>query len=108
MTDVTLAPTAGITAGGITTAALDAAHVGDIRGALGTIKHGDTAARAGLSAKLKTLLAIVGPGLIVMCGDNDAGAYDAAGKTHGQESWPDLLLEHREHLAGYTGHGDKE
>ena len=50
-------------------AALDDAHAGDIRGALGTIPADDSAPRAGLSAKLKTLLAIVGPGLIVMCGD---------------------------------------
>ncbi len=42
-------------------AVLDTAHVGDIRGALGTIHRGDVAVRPGLSAKLKTLLAIVGP-----------------------------------------------
>jgi hypothetical protein len=47
-------------------AVLDEAHVGDIRGALGTISLDDTAARTTASAKLKTLLAIVGPGLIVM------------------------------------------
>jgi Mn2+/Fe2+ NRAMP family transporter len=67
-------------------AVLDDAHVGDIRGALGTIKHGDVGARRGLSAKVKTLLAIVGPGLIVMCGDNDAGAfstYGQAGQNYG-------------------------
>ena len=56
-------------------AALDSAHVGDIRGALGTISADDTAARRSMSAKIKTLLAIVGPGLIVMVGDNDAGAF---------------------------------
>jgi hypothetical protein len=44
-------------------AVLDDAHVGDIRGALGTIPADDFAPRAGLPAKLKTLLAIVGPGL---------------------------------------------
>jgi Mn2+/Fe2+ NRAMP family transporter len=67
-------------------AVLDDAHVGDIRGALGTIRVGDTGARSGLSAKLKTLLAIVGPGLIVMVGDNDAGAfatYGQAGQNYG-------------------------
>ncbi|HEU5332702.1 MAG TPA: NRAMP family divalent metal transporter [Actinocrinis sp.] len=99
MTDLTLAPAAPLTAGpltaatsapGIKTAALDSAHVGDIRGALGTIKHGDTAARTGLSAKLKTLLAIVGPGLIVMCGDNDAGAFSTYGQT-GQNYGTHLL-----------------
>jgi Mn2+/Fe2+ NRAMP family transporter len=68
------------------TAVLDKAHVGDIRGALGTIKLDDQAARTTLSAKLKTLLAIVGPGLIVMIGDNDAGAfstYGQAGQNYG-------------------------
>jgi Mn2+/Fe2+ NRAMP family transporter len=68
------------------TAVLDDAHVGDIRGALGTIKAGDVGARNGLSAKFKTLLAIIGPGLIVMVGDNDAGAfgtYTQAGQNYG-------------------------
>ncbi len=77
-------------------AVLDTAHVGDIRGALGTIRHGDVQARAGLSAKLKTLLAIVGPGLIVMVGDNDAGAfgtYTNAGQNYGARLlWVLLLL----------------
>ncbi|MGH7870375.1 MAG: manganese transporter, partial [Candidatus Dormibacteraceae bacterium] len=49
-------------------AVLDEAHLGDIRGALGTIRRGDVAPRRGLSAKLRTLVAIVGPGLIVMVG----------------------------------------
>ncbi len=67
-------------------AVLDSEHVGDIRGALGTIARGDVAPRPLLSAKLKTLLAIVGPGLIVMVGDNDAGAfgtYTQAGQNYG-------------------------
>src|SRR5215471_16334332 len=78
------------------TGAVDDAHVGDIRGALGTIPADDSAPRAGLSAKLKTLLAIVGPGLIVMCGDNDAGAfstYGQAGQSYGTKLlWTFLLL----------------
>src|SRR4029079_10848312 len=81
-------------------AALDDAHVdahaGDIRGALGTIPADDSAPRAGLSAKFKTLLAVVGPGLIVMCGDNDAGAfstYGQAGQNYGTRLlWTLLLL----------------
>ena len=77
-------------------AVLDEAHVGDIRGALGTISADDFAPRAGLSAKFKTLLAIVGPGLIVMCGDNDAGAfstYGQAGQNYGTRLlWTLLLL----------------
>ncbi|MFE7116022.1 NRAMP family divalent metal transporter [Streptomyces sp. NPDC057654] len=67
-----------------------------IRGALGTIEAGDTAPRRGPSAKFKTLLAVVGPGLIVMAGDNDAGAfgtYAQAGQDHGTRLlWTLLLL----------------
>ncbi len=68
------------------TQVLDPAHVGDIQGALGTISGGDVAARSGLRRKLLTLLAILGPGLIVMVGDNDAGAfatYTQAGQNYG-------------------------
>ena len=77
-------------------AVLDPEHVGDIRGALGTIVRGDVASRPRLSAKAKTLLAIVGPGLIVMVGDNDAGAfgtYTQAGQNYGTHLlWTLLLL----------------
>ncbi|MER5782525.1 NRAMP family divalent metal transporter [Streptomyces mobaraensis] len=102
MTDLTTtdSTTGPITAATVpaprTTAVLDDAHVGDIRGALGTIKLDDTAPRRGLSAKLKTLLAIVGPGLIVMVGDNDAGAfgtYTQAGQNYGTSLlWTLVLL----------------
>jgi Mn2+/Fe2+ NRAMP family transporter len=67
-------------------AVLDEAHIGHINGALGTIRQGDVAPRTGWLAKLKTLLAIIGPGLIVMVGDNDAGAfgtYTQAGQEYG-------------------------
>jgi len=78
------------------TAVLDTAHMGDIRGALGTIKLGDDQPRLTLGAKLKTLAAIVGPGLIVMVGDNDAGAfgtYTQAGQNYGTSLlWTLLLL----------------
>jgi Mn2+/Fe2+ NRAMP family transporter len=77
-------------------ATVDSAHVGDIRGALGTISLDDLAARRSMPAKLKTLLAIVGPGLIVMIGDNDAGAfsvYGQAGQNYGTHLlWTFLLL----------------
>jgi NRAMP (natural resistance-associated macrophage protein)-like metal ion transporter len=77
-------------------AVLDSEHVGDIRGALGTIRLDDTAPRRGLSRKAKTLLAIIGPGLIVMVGDNDAGAfatYGQAGQDYGTRLlWTLLLL----------------
>ena len=78
------------------TGVLDEAHTGAINGALGTITYGDTAPRRGLSLKTKTLLAIVGPGLIVMAGDNDAGAfstYSQAGQDYGTHFvWTLLLL----------------
>jgi Mn2+/Fe2+ NRAMP family transporter len=77
-------------------AVLDEAHIGDIRGALGTIRHGDIAPRLGWWARLRTLLAILGPGLIVMVGDNDAGAfgtYTQAGQDYGTGLlWTLLLL----------------
>src|ERR1700719_2353682 len=75
---------------------LDTAHVGDIRGALGTIDQGDTAPRTGWWPRLKTLLAILGPGLIVMAGDNDAGAfstYSQDGQNYGNSLlWTLVLL----------------
>jgi Mn2+/Fe2+ NRAMP family transporter len=78
------------------TAVLDEAHVADIHGAFGTIRSDDFAARTTVSAKLKTLLAVVGPGLIVMVGDNDAGAfstYGQAGQNYGTRLlWTLLLL----------------
>ncbi|MDN0075006.1 Nramp family divalent metal transporter [Crenobacter sp. SG2303] len=70
----------------VETAVLDTAHVGDIRGALGTIRHDDIELRQGWKQRFKTLLAILGPGLIVMVGDNDAGAfstYAQAGQNYG-------------------------
>jgi Mn2+/Fe2+ NRAMP family transporter len=74
----------------------DAEHAGDIHGALGTIRLDDTGPRRGRSATLKTLLAIIGPGLIVMVGDNDAGAfstYGQAGQNYGTKLlWTLLLL----------------
>ncbi len=68
------------------TAVLDDAHLGDIRGALGTLKAGDIAPRETWRHRLTTFLAILGPGLIVMVGDNDAGAfstYTQAGQNYG-------------------------
>jgi NRAMP (natural resistance-associated macrophage protein)-like metal ion transporter len=68
------------------TAVLDDAHVGDIQGAFGTIRQHDTAPRRSSWAKILTLFAIMGPGLIVMVGDNDAGGvstYSQAGQNFG-------------------------
>ena len=77
-------------------AVLDSAHLGDIEGAFGTIRHGDVAPRTRTSMRLKTLLAVIGPGLIVMVGDNDAGAfgtYTQAGQNYGPRLlWTLMLL----------------
>ncbi len=55
-----------------------------------------TAPRAGFCGTLKTLMAIIGPGLIVMVGDNDAGAfgtYTQAGQNYGTTLlWTLMLL----------------
>ena len=76
--------------------ALDETHVGDIHGAFGTIRRHDVGPRSGWGARLRTLLAILGPGLIVMVGDNDAGAfgtYAQAGQNYGTTLlWTLLLL----------------
>jgi len=64
---------------------LDDAHVGDIRGALGTLKQHAHAPRT-RKHRLLALLAVMGPGLIVMVGDNDAGGvatYAQAGQNYG-------------------------
>src|SRR6202521_218529 len=80
----------------ILTAVLDKAHLGDIHGALGSIAEDDFAPRSNLRARLQTLLAILGPGLIVMVGDNDAGAfgtYTQAGQNYGTTLlWTLVLL----------------
>jgi NRAMP (natural resistance-associated macrophage protein)-like metal ion transporter len=75
---------------------LDEAHIGDIRGALGTIAMHDTGDRHGWRSRTMALLAIMGPGLIVMVGDNDAGGvstYAQAGQNYGTSLlWVLLLL----------------
>ncbi len=74
---------------------LDSAHVGDIQGAFGTIREHEEAHRGWRSRGL-ALLAIIGPGLIVMVGDNDAGGvatYSQAGQNYGTSLlWVLLLL----------------
>jgi Mn2+/Fe2+ NRAMP family transporter len=75
---------------------LDEAHVGDIKGALGTLSLSDTGTRSSWRGRLLVLLAIMGPGLIVMVGDNDAGGvatYAQAGQNYGTSLlWVLLLL----------------
>jgi NRAMP (natural resistance-associated macrophage protein)-like metal ion transporter len=76
-------------------AVLDSAHVGDIKGAFGTIGQHEEAHR-NLRSRALALLAIIGPGLIVMVGDNDAGGvatYSQAGQNYGPSLlWVLLLL----------------
>ena len=76
-------------------ATLDSAQVGDIQGAFGTISQHEEGHR-GLRARMLALLAIIGPGLIVMVGDNDAGGvstYVQAGQNYGASLlWVLLLL----------------
>jgi NRAMP (natural resistance-associated macrophage protein)-like metal ion transporter len=76
-------------------AVLDSAHTGDIEGAFGTIRERDEG-RRGWRSRALALLAIIGPGLIVMVGDNDAGGvatYSQAGQNYGTSLlWVLLLL----------------
>jgi Mn2+/Fe2+ NRAMP family transporter len=76
-------------------AVLDTASVGEIQGAFGTIREHDQGHRS-LRSRLLALLAIIGPGLIVLIGDNDAGGvstYAQAGQSYGTSLlWVLLLL----------------
>ena len=69
---------------------------GDIHGAFGTIRASDVTPRRTWRRRLLTLLAIVGPGLIVLVGDNDAGGvstYAQAGQDYGYSLlWTLVLL----------------
>src|ERR1700694_3499055 len=80
----------------LNSAVLDEAHVGDIHGAFGTIRLGDLTPRRTWRRRLLTLAAIIGPGLIVMVGDNDAGGvstYAQAGQDFGYSLlWTLVLL----------------
>ena len=80
----------------VATTAIEEAHPGDITGALGTIRHGDLGPRRSWRSRVLTFLAILGPGLIVMIGDNDAGAfgtYTQAAQNYGTSLlWTLLLL----------------
>jgi len=90
------APAAAEPAAPQRTAVLDTAHLGDIEGAFGRISVSETDAARTWKTRLMTLLAIVGPGIIVMVGDNDAGGvatYAQAGQNYGYSLlWVLLLL----------------
>jgi NRAMP (natural resistance-associated macrophage protein)-like metal ion transporter len=91
----TLAPEAPVQAEAVPPV-LDEAGVGVIRGALGTIPLDDAGERQNWRSRLMALLAIMGPGLIVMVGDNDAGGvstYAQSGQNYGTSLlWVLLLL----------------
>jgi Mn2+/Fe2+ NRAMP family transporter len=76
--------------------AADRAHRGDVEGALGVISAMDTGPRHGTRRRLAALLAVLGPGLVVMAADNDAGGistYAQAGQDYGLRfAWLVLLL----------------
>jgi Mn2+/Fe2+ NRAMP family transporter len=79
------------------TKSLDEAQAGDIEGALGRIRVAEDGSQPRtLRRRLAIFLAIVGPGLIVMVGDNDAGGvatYSQAGQDYGYTLlWVLLLL----------------
>jgi len=66
--------------------ALDPAHVGDIEGALATLPAFDTGPRRTSRRRLVTMLAVLGPGVVVMVASNDAGSFSVfaeAGQNHG-------------------------
>ncbi len=76
--------------------AADRAHRGDLEGALGVISAFDTGPRRGAGRRLATLSAVLGPGLVVMAADNDAGGistYAQAGQDYGLRiAWLVVLL----------------
>lgn len=77
-------------------AQLDTAHVGNIEGAFGSIDVAAVEPKTSVWRRFGIFLAIAGPGLIVMVGDNDAGAfgtYTQAGQMYGTALlWTLLLL----------------
>ena len=65
---------------------LDRAHRGDIEGALGRISSFDVGPRRSSRSRIKTLVVVMGPGLVVMVANNDAGSistFAQAGQDYG-------------------------
>src|SRR2546426_3513404 len=75
---------------------IDERDSGIIQGAFGTIRLEDRTPRRTWRGRLLTLAAIIGPGIIVLVGDNDAGGvatYAQAGQNFGYSLlWTLLLL----------------
>ncbi len=91
----TVANTPPVIAGASGSAVLDSAHVGDIVGAFGRIARDATSPGRSRWQRLRTLLVISGPGLIVMIGDNDAGGvatYAQVGQNYGMSLLWTLVL----------------
>jgi NRAMP (natural resistance-associated macrophage protein)-like metal ion transporter len=102
---MTTKPSAGVADGGRKAASADqpsageragdTGQFGEIKGAFGTIHRQEEGHRS-LRSRTLALLAIIGPGLIVMVGDNDAGGvstYAQAGQNYGTSLlWVLLLL----------------
>ena len=89
-------PARHLAAAAAATAVSDRADTSDIKGAFGTLRADDGDRPATLGRRLRCLLAVMGPGLIVMFGDNDAGGvstYAQAGQNYGTRLlWVLLLL----------------
>jgi Mn2+/Fe2+ NRAMP family transporter len=77
-------------------AVVDAAHLGDIRGAWGRLPVRELAPRRSWRGRLAALAVVAGPGLLALVADNDAGGiatYAEAGQDHGSRLlWMLLLL----------------
>ncbi|WP_243632855.1 hypothetical protein [Mycobacterium uberis] len=69
---------------------LDHAHSGDIVGVFGHIERNVTRVDHNRRQQLRLLMVIIGPGLIAITGDNDAGGvatYAQVGQSYWMSSW---------------------
>ncbi len=84
-----------LASGSVGPAVLDEQHVGDIVGALGPLKRSGTGKTRSWRRKFSLLLVIIGPGLIVTGGGNDAGGvqvYAQMGQDYGMRLLWSLAL----------------
>jgi len=71
-------------------AVLDRAHLGDIDGAFGALRTQDSVGVQSRFSRLRMLLAVMGPGVLVMVADNEAGSFSLYGQA-GQDYGLSLL-----------------
>jgi len=71
-------------------AVLDRAHLGDIDGAFGALRSHDLVVGRSRAWRVRTLLAVMGPGVLVMVADNEAGSFSLYGQA-GQDYGLSLL-----------------